>query len=84
MSYEGSIEGTEGFIRNADKEIIEVGARSEIKKYNGPVAECWLDLRGGWVHIETDPYEASVMVNLEALPHLIEALNILKARADAS
>jgi hypothetical protein len=51
----------------------EVSASDEDSGYDGPVAE----VIGGktWVNIITCPYEGNAMINIEALPQLIEALN---------
>lgn len=45
-------------------------------RYEGPRAEVTFD--HDWLHIQTDPYEGHVMINIEALPNLIKALNRIK------
>lgn len=69
---------TKGFIKeHKDRKGITflVGAENLSNKeylYRGPTAQItWDDT---WLYIETDPYESSVMINIEALPHLRRAL----------
>lgn len=58
-----------------------VGARDEpqvgLHPYDGPCAHVYGDK--DWVHVCTDDYEGNAMINREALPKLIEALQRLDA-----
>jgi hypothetical protein len=44
--------------------------------YIGPVARIWGDAE--WVYVSTDDYEGTAMINREALPKLIVALQRLE------
>jgi hypothetical protein len=61
-----------GFIRPRDGGGFLVGAQDESTDYSGPVAEVYGDQT--WVFVITDAYEGVAMLNREALPQLIEAL----------
>lgn len=52
-----------------------------VRCYKGPIAEVWFD--DTWLRIQTDPYEGSVMINIEALPHLQLALKKIHKRIKA-
>ena len=70
---------TKGYITVFERGIL-VGAKDESCDYRGPVAEVTHDK--DWLHIETDPYEGHVMLNIEALPYLQKALRaVAKERA---
>jgi hypothetical protein len=56
-------------------DVTLVGARYNSSGTLGPVAQVYADK--DWVWIVTDSYEGSVMLNIEALPLLIEALRKL-------
>jgi putative sterol carrier protein len=53
-----------------------------VHQYKGPVAEVWFD--DTWLRIQTDPYEGSVMINIEALPHMQLALKKIQKRIAAA
>lgn len=53
-----------------------------IKGYRGPVARVYRDR--AWLHIVTDPYDGSVMLNIETLPALRKALSKLARKLKAS
>lgn len=62
-----------------------VGARDPITDYNGPCAQITWDET--WIEICTDPHEANVSLNIEALPFLIQALSeiyLLRAVSEKS
>lgn len=70
-----------GFIDDYGSQLL-VGARSKDSDYLGPVADITWDET--WLWIVTDEYEGSVMLNIEALPHLRRALaRIAKRIKDA-
>jgi hypothetical protein len=50
-----------------------VGAQDKDKDYSGPVADVYRDKH--WLFIVTDSYEGTAMLNIEALPALLMALN---------
>jgi hypothetical protein len=58
-----------------------VGAKDEPEvgdyPYHGPCAQIYGD--EAWVYVNTDDYEGVAMINREALPQLIEALQRLEA-----
>lgn len=57
--------------------MLLVGAEDATDGYRGPVAEItWDDT---WVHIVTDSYEGHVMLNIEVLPFLQQALKRVQA-----
>jgi hypothetical protein len=61
----------------------QVGAEDPTSSYKGPVADVAWD--NVWLHIETDPYEGHVMLNIEALEPLRKALaKISRARKDSA
>ncbi len=77
--------GTKGWIKTVNGTLM-VGAEdlSDPKNpYRGPIAEVeWDD---NWLHITTDPYEGSAMLNIEALPYLRKALaQVARALKDQS
>lgn len=56
-----------------------VGARGVNWNYRGIPAKVFID--GGWLWIETDDNDGSVMLNIEALPFLRKALYRLSKKA---
>ncbi len=48
------------------------------RQYIGPVAEIEASADRSWVYVTTDRYEGHAMINREALPKLIEALQRLE------
>lgn len=69
----------QGFVEGDAKTGFRVGARGlgEHSDYLGPVAN--VEVRNGWLYIETDPHEGSAMLNVEALPKLRLVLQKLEA-----
>jgi hypothetical protein len=59
-----------------------VGAKVGDYPYNGPCASVYAD--GSFVYVNTDDYEGLAMLNLEALPQLIEALQRLSVHLQTS
>lgn len=68
------------FLEERDSDIL-VGARNEATDYIGPYARIYIDR--GWLMIVTDDHEGAAMLNVEALPLVIEALQKLQAKLDA-
>ena len=66
-----------GKTQNDGGTLWSVGAQDVDRDYVGPIAEISAD--DTWLYIETDPYEGSVMLNIEALPVLLRALIELHA-----
>jgi hypothetical protein len=61
--------------------VYRVGAKDEPEvgdyPYHGPCAHVWAD--ESFFYVSTDDYEGTAMINREALPQLIEALQRLQA-----
>lgn len=66
--------GTKGFLRRHNGSVY-VGAEDlsdPAHPYSGPTAEVKAD--DVWLRIVADPYDNSLMINIEALPYLRKAL----------
>lgn len=72
------IEDRPGEYRVGCKDEPEVGGYP----YVGPCASVYADK--SFVYISTDPYDGTAMINLEALPLLIESLRKLEAHIKSS
>lgn len=70
----------QGYITKTDAGYL-VGAKDDAHQYKGPVAEITAD--STWLYVSTDPYEGTAMLNIEALPFLIEALTKIAAGRDS-
>lgn len=68
---------TAGYLKRTDNGYL-VGAIDADSDYVGPEAEIMGD--DVWLHITTCPYEGAAMINIEALPFLIEALLEIQAK----
>lgn len=72
------IEDKPGEYRVGSKDVPQVGDYP----YNGPCAHVYAD--GSFAYVVTDDYEGVAMINREALPLLIEALQRLEAHLQKS
>lgn len=74
---------TQGFCEKRKDDWL-VGAKDESDPkhpYFGPTASVSGD--GTWLNVVTDDYEGAAMLNIEALPFLIEALQALAASLES-
>lgn len=69
---------TEGFLQERDGKIY-VGAEDKSRGYFGPIAEVYQE--GVWLRVVADKYDNTLMLNFEAVPHLIKALQKLTRKA---
>lgn len=58
-----------------------VGTKETVTGYSGPCARVEYDKK--WLSITTDDHEGAAMLNIEALPFLIEALQNIEAKMKA-
>jgi len=65
-----------GFIRQIGDNY-QVGASDVKRSYEGPIADIKADKT--WLYITTCPYDGAVMLNIETLPFLIEALQDIQS-----
>ena len=60
-----------GYMRTINGDTY-VGAEDTEKRYSGPAAKVYRE--DHWIRIVADPYDNTLMLNIEALPFLIKAL----------
>ncbi len=76
---------TVGFIRRHNGDVY-IGAEdlSDQKNiYRGPVAKVYVE-DDTWLRIVADPYDNSIMLNIEALPYLKKALSEIERKRKKS
>ncbi len=62
--------------RSSETFLIKVRGTGERHDYVGPAPQIYIE--DGWLRIVSDPYDNTLMLNAEAIPHLIKVLRKLQ------